>query len=223
MRLLDCKEEECQELKVKAPNILDKLCVNCSGHLKGVLEYLDELALAYEMDNHLVRGLDYYSRTVFEFYADGPGADVGALAAGGRYDYLMEMLGGRATPAVGGAGGIERLVAVMKAQEVKITLPPRRRVFLVHVGELAKRKSLGVIELLRAAGIQVGETLGRESLKAQLKFADKEGIGLALIFGQREIFENSIILRDLKSSLQETVPLPRMVEEIKKRLKAANS
>lgn len=217
LRLLDCKQEQCQEYKKKAPTFFDKLCVTCSTHLKGVLEYLDELGISYELDNTLVRGLDYYSKTVFEFYVDG--VDVGAVVAGGRYDYLMEMLGGRLTPAVGGASGIERIIAVMKAQEIKLPEKKQRRVFLIHVGELAKKKSMKVIEDLRVAGIPVMESLGRESLKAQLKAADKEGIELALIFGQRELFEGSIILRDLRNSLQETVSLNKLVEEIKKRMK----
>jgi histidyl-tRNA synthetase len=220
LRLLDCKKPECQEFKTKAPNVLDKLCVMCSTHLKGVLEYLDELSIPYSIDNQLVRGLDYYSRTVFEFVVDGPGSEVGTLPGGGRYDYLMELLGGRLTPAVGGACGIERLIAVMKAQEVKLPAKPTKKVFLIHVGDLAKRKSLTIVENLRTAGISVMEALGRESLRAQLKSADKEGIDLALIFGQKEIFEASIIVRNLKTSLQETVPLDRLAEEIKKRSKA---
>ena len=219
LRLLDCKKPECVELKAKAPNILDKLCVTCSGHLKGVLEYLDELQISYGMDNQLVRGLDYYSRTVFEFAVDGPGSEAGTLPGGGRYDYLIEMLGGRLTPAVGGAVSFERLIHVMKAQEVKLPQKTPKKVFLIHVGELAKRKSVKIIEDLRTAGISVMEMLGRESLRAQLKSADKEGIDLALIFGQKEIFEESIIVRNLKSSLQETIPLARLIEEIKKRSK----
>ena len=217
LRLLDCKNPECQEFKAKAPNLFDKLCVICSTHLKSVLEYMDELKISYELDNQLVRGMDYYSRTVFEFSVKG--LDIGSVAGGGRYDYLMEMLEGRPTPAVGGAGGAERLIAAMRAQEIK--LPPRtgKKVFLIHVGELAKKKSLNIIEDLRSAGIGVSEALGRESLKAQLKTADKEGYELALIFGQKELFEQSIIIRDLKKSLQETVAIAKLKEEIKKRLK----
>ena len=219
LRLLDCKDEACKGIKEKAPNFFDKLCVTCSNHLKTVLEYLDELAVSYALDNQLVRGLDYYSRTVFEFFVEGPGSEVGALPGGGRYDYLVETLGGRMTPAVGGACGIERLIHVMKAQEVKLPQKNQKKVFLIHVGEQAKKKSLRIIESLRSAGIPVVESLGRESLKAQLKMADREGAELALIFGQREIFEENIIVRNLKNSLQETVALDKLVEEIKRRLR----
>jgi len=219
LRLLDCKEPHCVELKVRVPNILDKLCVTCSTHLKSVLEYIDEAKISYTLDNQLVRGLDYYSKTVFEFSVEGPGSEVGTLPGGGRYDYLAEMLGGKATPAVGGACGVERLIHVMKAQGVKLALRQKKTVFLIHVGDLAKKKSLTLIEELRKAGIAVSESLGRESLKAQLKTADKEGIALALIFGQRECFEGSIIIRDLRKSLQENVRLDRLIPEIKKRLR----
>lgn len=219
LRLLDCKNEKCQPFKEKVPNFFDKLCVTCSTHLKTVLEYMDEIKIPYSLDNQLVRGLDYYSRTVFEFFVDGDGVNLGAVGGGGRYDYLLEALGGRPTPGVGVALGSERLIEVMKAQGATPQLRVPRKVFMIHVGEQAKKKSLSIIEELRRGNISVTEALSRESLKAQLKMADREGAPLALILGQKEIFENSIILRDLKNSLQENVPLDRMVEEIKKRLK----
>jgi len=217
LRLLDCKNEECEKLKERAPNILDKLCSMCCDHFKMVLEYLDELQIPYTLDNHLVRGLDYYNRTVFEVYTEGPGKEVGALPSGGRYDYLMELLGGHLTPAVGGACGVERLILVMKAQEAKLPAKTAKRVFVAHAGELAKKRCLKLIEELRSAGVLTSEALARESLKAQLKVADREGAALALILGQKEIYEEGVIVRDLRTGLQETVPASRIVEEIKKR------
>lgn len=219
LRLLDCKNEKCQPFKANAPTFFDRLCVTCSTHLKTTLEYLDELQISYMLDNSLVRGLDYYSRTVFEFFVEGEGADAGALTGGGRYDYLAEQLGARPTPGVGGAAGVERLIFVMKAQGATLPEKKERRIFMIHVGELAKKKSLKIIEELRRSGIQVVENLNKESLKAQLKAADKEDVPLALILGQKEIFEESVIIRDLKSSLQETVPISKLLEEVKKRLK----
>ena len=217
MRLLDCKKESCQEFKDRAPNFLDKLCVNCSKHFKGVLEYLDELDIPYNLDNKLVRGLDYYSQTVFEMYV--PNSNVGALPGGGRYDYLMELIGGRPTPAVGGATGIERLIQVMKEQDIKVIPKVQKKIFFIHVGELAKKKSLRVIEELRSAGIPVMEALGKESIKSQLRTADRQGSASVLIFGQKEVYEGSIILRDLKTGLQETIILDKIVPEIQKRSK----
>lgn len=215
LRLLDCKKEECVKLKEKAPIFLDKLCASCTRHFKAVLEYLDEIGISYGLDNTLVRGLDYYSQTVFEFLAEG--VDVGSLAGGGRYDYLMELIGGRITPAVGGAVSFERLIEVMKSQDVKLPVKSTRKVFLIHVGDLAKKKSLKIVEELRAAGIVVAEALGKESIKSQLKVADKQKNLIALIFGQKEIFEESIIIRDLHTGLQETVLLSKMVSEIQRR------
>ncbi len=223
LRLLDCKNESCQEYKVNAPISLDSLCVYCSKHLKNTLEFLDELKLAYQVDHQLVRGLDYYSRTVFEFFTesvaeDGQKFDF-ALGGGGRYDYLVEMLGGRPAGAVGGALGLERVIEVMKSLKVNVTSKPKTTVFFVHIGELAKKKSLALIESLREEGIPMIESLGKDSLAAQLRSANKEGSELALIYGQKEAFEESIIIRDLRNSVQETVPLKKVVNEIRKRLK----
>jgi histidyl-tRNA synthetase len=219
LKLLDCKEDACIKLKAKAPNFLDKLCVTCSGHFKAVLEYLDEVKIPYELDHHLVRGLDYYSRTVFEMYAEGNEAQIGALPAGGRYDYLMETIGGHLTPAVGGACGVERLIAVMRAKEIAMNGKSGKRVFLAHAGDLAKKKAFALLKDLRGRGFLVTESLSKESLKAQLKVADKEGIALALILGQKEIYENTIIIRDLVNGLQEAVSLEKLGDEIKKRQK----
>lgn len=219
LRLFDCKKESCKPFKEQAPNFLDKICLACSHHFQAVLEYLDELKIPYGLDNQLVRGLDYYSRTVFEIFTEGPGSEVGALAGGGRYDYLFETLGGRLTPGVGGAAGIERLIAVMKAQEVKMPSKSTKKAFVLYIGDQAKRKSLSLIEALRAAGIATAEAFGKESLKAQLKVADKEGYPLALILGQKEIYEESVIIRDLRNGLQETIVMSKMVDEVKKRLR----
>ncbi len=225
LRLLDCKEPGCEKLKEHAPSILDKLCINCSNHFKEVLEYLDEVKIPYELDSRLVRGLDYYSRTVFEFYADGPEAQIGAIAAGGRYDYLMETIGGHITPAVGGASGVERLIAVMRAKETApngaaSTTPGSKRVFLAHAGELSKKRCFSLLRELRAKGIAVTESLAKDSLGNQLKVADKEGIGIALILGQKEIYEDTVIVRDLTSGIQEAVPVDRLADDLKRRLAA---
>ena len=219
LRLLDCKNESCLKLKEKAPNFLDKLCSMCTEHFKSVLEYLEEVGISYMLDNHLVRGFDYYSRTVFEFFAGGKEEEIGSVVGGGRYDYLMEEIGGHLTPAVGAAGGVERLIVVMKAREIALPLRVPKKVFLAHAGDLAKKKAFALLKTLRTHGVSVSESLAKESLGAQLKVADKEGIGIALIFGQKEIYEKSIIIRDLKTGLQEAIPQERLIDEIKKRLK----
>lgn len=215
LRLLDCKEAQCQELKKEAPIILDYLCTNCSKHFKSTLEYLEEVGIPYSLNHYLVRGLDYYTGVVFEIMTTG--FDF-ALGSGGRFNDLVELMGGKKTPAVGAAAGLERLVEVIKAREIKDSHRPRQRVFLVHVGDVAKRRSLSIIELLRKADIKVAETLGKDSLKNQLRNADKAGADLALIFGQKEAFEENIIIRDLKTGAQETVPLPKLADSIKRKL-----
>jgi histidyl-tRNA synthetase len=218
LRLLDCKEEECVKLREKAPNFLDKLCVTCSGHFKQVLEYLEEAKVVYMVDHRLVRGLDYYSRTVFEIEAEGPEANLGSLIGGGRYDYLMEMIGGHMTPALGFAAGAERLIAAMKARGIEFPERRERKVFIAHAGELAKKKAFALAEHLRSQGIGAEEALAKDSLSAQLKVADKEALSLALILGQKEIYEDSVIIRDLKNGTQESIPMAKLVAEIKKRL-----
>lgn len=223
LRLLDCKNDACQEYKKKAPIILDYLCNSCSKHLKHVLEFLEGLKLPYELDHFLVRGLDYYNRTVFEFFSLATGENSEkfdfAIASGGRYDALLEMFSGRPGAAVGSAIGLERVIEIMKATKVALGLRRRPKIFFVHIGDVAKKRSLVLIEELREAGFLVVESLGKNSLASQLRSANKEEADYALIFGQKEAFEESIIIRDFKSGAQETIPLKKLVNEVKKRLK----
>jgi len=215
LRLLDCKQVQCQEFKSDAPNVLDYLCKVCNNHFKSVLEFVEELKIPYMVKNDLVRGLDYYNRTVFEVFSEGYGQ---AIASGGRFDYLSEAIGGRAVNAVGGAIGMERVIEVMKLKDVKLPQRGKNKVFLVHIGDLAKKKMLFLIEELRDAGIAVIESLGRESLKSQLRVADKAGANIALIFGQKEAYEESIIVRDLVTGAQESVPLKKVIDTLKRKL-----
>jgi histidyl-tRNA synthetase len=219
LRLLDCKEKECEKFKEKAPIILDYLCQNCNNHFKGVLELVEDNNIPYEPDPYLVRGLDYYNRTVFEFFATGEAEKLGALGGGGRYDYLSELLGGRLIPATGAALGIERIIETMRAQNLTPFPKSKSKVFFIAVGEAAKKSAVKLINQLRLSGIVVAEALGKKSLKAQLKAADKIGAPLALIFGQKEAFEESVIVRDMTSGAQEVVMFDKMIEVVKKKLK----
>ncbi len=217
LRLLDCKKENCVALKAGVPSILDSLCSLCRNHLKQVLEFLEEVNLPYIVNHLLVRGLDYYSRTVFEIFLEEGAL---ALTAGGRYDYLAEMLGGRPTPATGGAMGIERVIEIIETKESAPSAGRSKpRVFLVHIGDLAKKKSLSLMEEFRRSNIPVVSALGKNSLSDQLERADKLGLPLAVILGQKEFYEDSIIIRDMKTGVQESVPLAKLVEEVKKRLR----
>ena len=220
LRMLDCKEEECAALKAAAPNSVDYLDKACHDHFKLILEFLDELGLPYILDPYLVRGLDYYTRTVFEIAPESAIGSQITIASGGRYDYLTSNLGGKPTPAMGGSIGIERAVNEMRRQEVKVASPkPKTRVFLAQLGDLAKKKSLKLFTEFRKNNIPVCESFGRDSIKAQLRVADRLCSDLALIIGQKEALDNTLILREMQSGVQETIPLEKIIDEVKKRLK----
>lgn len=219
LRLLDCKKNSCRKLANKAPQMLDFLCEECHNHLKEVLEFLDDLEIPYQLNPQLVRGIDYYTKTVFEFYEDTKDAfSQGAVMGGGRYDNLVEMFKGKSTPAVGAAAGIERLINIIKKQDIKIVEKENPRVFLIQLGDLGKKKCLKLFEEFQAKGIRVSEAFSKPSIKAQLKAADKEGAEFALIMGQREAIEDTIIVKDMKTGAQETIALQRAINEVKKRL-----
>ncbi|MFA5386698.1 MAG: histidine--tRNA ligase [Candidatus Paceibacterota bacterium] len=215
LRILDCKDERCEKLKKEAPITLDNLCHSCNNHFKSVLEYLDEIPLPYTLNFHLVRGLDYYNKTVFEIFSDGFDS---ALGGGGRYDYLSQMLGGPKVPAIGVSFGVERLIEVMKIKNIEGACIKKPKVFLIQFGSQAKKKSIKILNELYHAGIKTTESLDKDSLKAQLKAADKRGVDFSLILGQREVLEDIIIIRDMKTGAQETVAIDRVVDEIKKRI-----
>jgi len=220
LKMLDCKEEECVALKASAPNSVDYLDKACHDHFKLVLEFLDELNIPYILDPFLVRGLDYYTRTVFEIIPEDINSSQTTLASGGRYDYLISQLGGKPAPAVGGSIGIERVVNEMRRQDVKVNaIKTKTRVFLAQLGDLAKKKSLKLFEEFRKNNIYVSESFGRDSVKAQLRVADRLGADLALIIGQKEALDDTVILREMQSGVQEIIPLEKIINEVKKRLK----
>lgn len=221
LRILDCKEEKCQMVISGAPQIIDHLCESCHSHFKQVLEFLDELELPYTLNPYLVRGFDYYTKTVFEIVEKGEeGKSQGSLVGGGRYDGLVRLLGGRDTPACGSAGGIERIVNLMKAKDVKVGKKEEdTKIFLAQLGQLAKRKSLKLFEEFRSAKIPVAESFSKDSLKTQLKTADKMGIRWVLIFGQKEALEDFITLRDMKTGVQKEIKLDKVVKEMKTKVK----
>lgn len=220
LKMLDCKEEKCVALKASAPNSVDYLDKACHDHFKLVLEFLDELNIPYILDPYLVRGLDYYTRTVFEIIPEDVSGSQITLASGGRYDYLVSQLGGKPVPAIGGSIGIERVVNEMRRRDVKVNIiKAKTRVFMAQLGDLAKKKSLKLFEEFRKNNIYVSESFGRDSVKAQLRVADRLGADLALIIGQKEALDNTVILREMQSGVQEVVPLERIINEVKKRLK----
>jgi len=220
LRVLDCKEETCREMIKDAPQMMDYLDEECKNHFKNVLEFLDEAKIPYILNPHLVRGLDYYTRTVFEFVPEYNAGSQSTIIGGGRYDRLLDLLGGHKTPAAGWSMGMERVILALKEQNINVPeIGVRPKVFLSQLGEMAKRKSLLIFEEIRRAGIAIKSSLGRDSIKAQLRIANRLGVKYALIFGQKEALDGTVILREMDSGIQENIPLEKIVDELKKRLK----
>ncbi|MFH1089603.1 MAG: histidine--tRNA ligase [Candidatus Uhrbacteria bacterium] len=223
MRLLDCKVEGCLAVKVDAPQILDWLDEESKNHFMRILEFLDEAGVPYTLDPHLVRGLDYYNRTVFEIWTvndEGERAQ-NAIGGGGRYDGLVELLGGReGTPGCGVALGMERIVLALKELKVQ---PPAKKVdvFFAQLGDSARRVGLKVFEDFRQSGISVREAFGKGSLKTQLELANKLGVLFTLILGQKEVLDGTIIVRDMESGAQEIVDASKIIHIMKKKLEIA--
>ena len=221
LRVLDCKDEKCQPIKAQAPQIIDHLCEDCHNHFKGVLEFLDELGLPYRLNPYLVRGIDYYTKTVFEIFAQTANQEEApiALVGGGRFDNLAKVIGNRDVPACGAAAGVERIVDGLKKNGLRLPEELQKDLFLAQVGDLAKRKSLKLFEEFRKEKIPLAESLSKDSLKVQLSRADRFKVRYALIVGQKEALDKTVILRDMRNGVQETVNMEKIVHEVKKRLK----
>lgn len=219
LRLLDCKEPPCQPIKEGAPHIVDYLDEECKKHLTGVLEYLDDLQVPYVLDPRLVRGFDYYTRTVFEVLsADEPEGSQTALGGGGRYDTLVEQLGGRPTPACGFGLGLERAILQMKQMNIEPKVDDRPDIFLAQLGDVARRKAFTLFEDLRNAGIHVAANFAKSSLKGQLEIANRMAAKYTLILGQKEVLDGTVLVRDMESGMQEIVDFTKSVAEMKKKL-----
>lgn len=219
LRILDCKEDKCMQVSSVAPQSIDHLCVECRVHFKSLLEYLDELDLPYIINPRLVRGLSYYTKTVFEIWSGDEDGRKYSLGGGGRYDNLVESLGGEPTPAIGFGLGIDRLVAEMKRVHAKSYIEPKPRVFLAQLGDLAKKKSLNVFAELQKNSILTAESFGRGALKSQLRVADRLEVEITLIIGQKEALDETVIVKDMISGTQETVSNERLINAVKKILK----
>jgi histidyl-tRNA synthetase len=220
LRVLDCKNEKCREILNEAPQIIDYLCDDCKTHLKSVLEYLEELKIPFTLDPFLVRGLDYYTRTVFEIEVPfGEEGEGGVLAGGGRYDILSKVLGKTNVPSCGAAAGIERIVSVMRARKLEGVYASLPKVFISQIGPLAKKKGLVIFEELRKAGIKATELFSKDSLKAQLSKANRLNINTVIIIGQKEALKDMVIIRDMETGKQSEVSIKEMVKEVKTRLK----
>ncbi len=209
LRLLDCKKPLCQQIANSAPRSIDYLCPQCDEHFNQLKNYLKLLELPFEINHCLVRGLDYYTKTVFEIQPEEEGAQ-STLGGGGRYDDLIEEVGGKPTPAVGFAAGIERIILNLKKQDVPIPPPPQPQVFIAYVGDEAKDEAIKLASTLRRAGLGVTEATGNKSLKAQLRQANTVGVHHTVIIGDQEVKSGTVILRDMTNAQQKTIPLTQL-------------
>lgn len=221
LRVLDCKDPRCQEIKKNAPESISFLCEDCKKHFKEVLEYLEKMGINYEIDNSLVRGLDYYSRTVFEVFSTIPGengepATTLALGGGGRYDYLAKALGSkRDVQSVGGGLGVDRIVSMPQYAKHAPRIVKKPKVFFIQLSFDAKLRSFEIIEVLRHAHIPVAHSISKDSLGSQLAIAERLKIPYTIILGQKEALDSTVIVRNMESRSQETIKIDKLAEYLK--------
>ena len=217
LRILDCKKEGCRAATAKAPSSLDHLCDECLTHFAHVKEGLKQLKIPFVINERLVRGLDYYTKTAFEVTASGLGAQ-NAIAAGGRYDGLVEELGGPPTPGIGFAMGVERIASLMERLE-----PPKPHFFFALLGEEARHQMLPIMMQLRREGIPVEMDYAGEGLKKQMGLADKLGARYTLIVGENELRSGKMILRDMTTKAQQDVALSNLNETLRAMMPSGGS
>ena len=218
LRILDSKDPKTKEINEGAPDSVSFLCPSCKKHFKEVLEYLEEMNIPYNINKCLVRGLSYYTRTVFEILEETVGEDGNplALAGGGRYDYLAKQLGGKKdVPAVGFSVGVDRIVASPWYKKLSPRIIKKPKIYFIQLGTEAKLKSLAVIEILRKAHIPIAQSLSKDSLGSQLAIAEKLAIPFVLIFGLKEALSDSVIVRNMSNRSQDTVKLSLLLEYLK--------
>lgn len=216
LRILDSKHPVTKEINHGAPDAVSFLSVQGKKHFREVLQYLDDMGITYEIDKLLVRGLSYYTHTVFEIMERTEDGSMVTIAGGGRYDYLGKMIGSKKDiPAVGGSIGMDRIVERPWFKNLAPRIIKKPKVFFVQLGFEAKLKSLAVLEILRKAKIPVEQSISKDSLGAQLGIAEKLGIPYVLIFGQKEALEQSVIVRDMENRSQETVKIEELSDYIK--------
>ena len=206
LRLLDCKQPSCQRIANAAPGSVDYLCSPCEEHFDRLRGYLQLLEIPFEVNHRLVRGLDYYTRTVFEIQPEAGGSQ-STLGGGGRYDDLIEELGGKPTPAIGFAAGMERIIANLKKQDIPIPTLPRPQVFIAQAGDEARDAAIELAARLRKASIGSLVAMGGKSLKAQLRQANSLGVRYTVIIGEEELKTGTVTLRDMTTARQKSVTL----------------
>ena len=211
MRILDCKNKECKEIAKDSPVILDYLCEECKEHFEKVKEYLDLNDVKFKINPRIVRGLDYYTKTVFEFVSDNIGAQ-GTVLGGGRYDGLVEELGGKPTPALGFAMGIERLVLMLESLGYAFPEPKKTDIYFCNIGDNALKAALSLSEELIADGFEAAVDLMGRGLKPQMKYSDQIGAKYTLVLGDSEIESGNIRIKNMETGEQTECTLDALIE-----------
>lgn len=206
MRILDCKEEACAKIAAEAPRMLEYLCEGCQAHFEGVKRRLDAVGIAYEVNPSIVRGLDYYTRTVFEFISNDLGAQ-STVCGGGRYDGLVEELGGQPMPALGFGLGLERLLLIMEAQQIELPGQEPCEIYVASLGDAASVAAFKLVNELHRCGVPAACDLNDRTLKAQMKYANKIGSQFSLVLGDDELASGKAMLKNMKNGEKKPVRL----------------
>lgn len=206
MRILDCKSPICSKIAENAPKVLDFLCDECKEHFDGVKKYLDAAEIEYTVNPSIVRGLDYYTKTVFEFVTDFIGAQ-GTVCGGGRYDGLIEQLGGKPLPSLGFAVGLERLLMLMQAQNIEIPKPDECDIYIAAMGDEAQLEAFKLTKLLRQTSLKAQCDVVGRGLRAQMKYADKIGAKFSIVLGDSEIQEKKAKVKNMQTGEQTEISL----------------
>lgn len=210
MRILDCKSPVCSEIAKDAPVVTDYLCEECDEHFKKVQEYLKAMNIEYTINPKIVRGLDYYTKTVFEFISNSIGAQ-GTVAGGGRYDGLVDELGGQKTPSLGFAMGLERLMMLMEAQNAPFPDASAPDLFVVALGDKATLKAVEIVKDMRAEGFTALMDLNQRSVRAQMKYADKLGAKFNIVIGDNEVENGTAKLKNMSTGEETDIALETFV------------
>lgn len=212
LRLLDCKEEKCSAIAKNAPVVIEHLCDECHDHFEGLKKTLDAMGVDYAINTKIVRGLDYYTKTVFEFVYDGIGSQ-GTVCGGGRYDGLFEELGGNHVPAVGFGMGLERLLLTLEAEGISLGEDSVPEIFFANIGEAAKVYAFTLAEKARAEGMRAQSDLMGRSLKAQMKYADKIKAIYTVVLGDDEVANQAAVAKNMLTKEQITLDLAKPIRE----------
>jgi len=212
-RLLDCKVPTCREISRNAPSMLDYLDDDCRNHFEKVQNYLNIMEIPFRINSRIVRGLDYYTKTAFEFIDNNLGAQ-NTIIGGGRYDGLIKQLGGKDIPGIGFAGGFERLQLSLEAENIEIPKPSHPFIFVIAAGEKAKEIGIRLLQKIRATGIPSDAAFDKSSLKAQMKAANKSNCDFALILGEEEIENNEVVLKNMETGNQQNISRISIIEKI---------